>query len=70
MSIKSLAQQKYPHGCINLPELDWASIETSRNPLSIAQFIFRWIRTNISNDLHQTDRAEISWDIAGYSDGS
>ena len=57
------------HGCINLPEEAWGSVETWNGNISIAQFVYKWIRTNIFNDVVENDQAQVRWDDAGYSEG-
>lgn len=59
------------HGCINLPSNEWHGVVLSDGTrVSIAEFVYRWMGTNLALENYADESARISWDEDGFSEGS
>jgi|GEM_PF-4566135 len=38
------------HGCVNLPDKEWYQIEVGDQQMPVAQWVYRWVSTNIDYD--------------------
>lgn len=52
------------HGCVNLPDSEWYTIQLDREQVSVAQWVYRWISTNIDYDESDPDVQQARVDAA------
>ncbi|HYD34958.1 MAG TPA: L,D-transpeptidase family protein [Vitreimonas sp.] len=46
------------HGCVNLPSKDWEKVYVNGQGISVPEFVYRWISTNIDYDETVDERVE------------
>lgn len=57
------------HGCINLPDESWYTVDYHGKQLSVSQWVYRWISTNLDYD--ETDpTTEYAWNQMAHEPGT
>lgn len=57
------------HGCMNLPSREWEAISLGVYEMSIAQFVQRWVSTNVGLDVKSQEEGFTNWTDPGYFEG-
>ncbi len=60
------------HGCVNLPDREWHQLNMDGQQISVAQWVYRWLSTNIDYDENDptVEQSQIRTSTPGWYAGS